>query len=76
MRVRYGAEAEHSSRMMTGTVRNVGLIYVDIKGLGHRALLKTAGVEIVKTRMRDGREVKLKTGAGGEVVDAQLGQKQ
>ncbi|EIN08005.1 hypothetical protein PUNSTDRAFT_144466 [Punctularia strigosozonata HHB-11173 SS5] len=62
---KYGEKAGESARLMTGTMRNVGLVYVDLRGLGHRALLKTAGVEVVKTRLRDGREVRLRTEGGG-----------
>jgi spartin len=68
---RYGKQAGDSTRLMTGAVRNVALVYIDVRGLGHRALLKTAGVEVVKTRLRDGREVRLQT-EGSQVVGAQV----
>lgn len=55
--------------MMTGAVRNVGLVYVDVAGLGRRALLKTAGKEFVKARIK-GRKYNLRTDANGEVVQA------
>lgn len=51
-------------------MRNVGLVYVDVTGLGRRALLKTAGKEYVKAAIK-GRKFKLKTNANGEVIQAE-----
>ncbi|PPQ97954.1 hypothetical protein CVT26_003103 [Gymnopilus dilepis] len=48
---KYGPEAAHSSMLMTGTARNVGLVYVDMRGIGRRALLRRAGKEFVKARL-------------------------
>jgi spartin len=67
---KYGPEAARSTRILTGTARNVALVYVDVTGLGRRALLQTAGKQWIKARVR-GREVELKTDARGEVVQAQ-----
>lgn len=67
---RYGTEAGESTRVLTGTVRNVGLVYVDVTGLGRRALLKTAGKEFVKAKIK-GRKYKLRTDTNGEVVQAE-----
>lgn len=47
---RYGEAAGHNSEMMMGTARNVALVYVDLKGFGRKAILKTAGKEFVKGR--------------------------
>ncbi|KAF5373121.1 hypothetical protein D9758_001486 [Tetrapyrgos nigripes] len=46
---KYGAEAAQSSTYMTGTARNVALIYVDVRGMGRKALLKRAGKRYVKS---------------------------
>ncbi|KAJ6606271.1 hypothetical protein DFH09DRAFT_1119723 [Mycena vulgaris] len=50
---KYGAEAGQSSVMMAGTVRNVALVYIDLHGIGRRALLRRAGKEFVKGRIAD-----------------------
>ncbi|KAF9008983.1 hypothetical protein BDQ17DRAFT_1349310 [Cyathus striatus] len=48
---KYGPDAAHSSLLMAGTARNVGLVYVDMRGIGRRALLKRAGRTWVKARI-------------------------
>ncbi|KAJ3539237.1 hypothetical protein NMY22_g4826 [Coprinellus aureogranulatus] len=50
MHHKYGEEAAHSSMMMANTARNVGLVYVDMRGVGRRALLKRAGKNFIKAR--------------------------
>lgn len=47
---RYGSEAAQSSLLMAGTARNVGLVYIDMHGIGRRALLRRAGKTFVKAR--------------------------
>ncbi|KAJ7063609.1 hypothetical protein C8F01DRAFT_1279563 [Mycena amicta] len=48
---KYGAEAAESSILMTGTARNVALVYIDLRGVGRRALLRKAGKEVIKGRL-------------------------
>lgn len=48
--VRYGPEAAETSQMLAGTARNAGLVYVDLRGIGRRAILKRAGKQFVKGR--------------------------
>ena len=36
---------------MAGTARNVGLVYIDMSGIGRRALLKRAGKTFLKARL-------------------------
>ncbi|KAH8824688.1 hypothetical protein DL96DRAFT_1614740 [Flagelloscypha sp. PMI_526] len=48
---RYGEEAGNNTRMATGTAKNVALVYVDVKGFTHRALLKNAGKHYVKGKL-------------------------
>ncbi|KAJ6497146.1 hypothetical protein C8R47DRAFT_1175867 [Mycena vitilis] len=50
---KYGAEAAQSSVLMAGTARNVALVYIDMRGIGRRALLRRAGKEFVKGRIQD-----------------------
>ncbi|KAF5386691.1 hypothetical protein D9615_001970 [Tricholomella constricta] len=48
---KYGPDAAESSLLMAGTARNVALVYVDMRGIGRRALLKRAGKQFVKARV-------------------------
>lgn len=52
MHHKYGPEAAESSLLMAGTARNVGLVYVDMKGIGRRALLRKAGKGYVTGKLR------------------------
>lgn len=47
----YGPEAARSSLLVAGTARNVGLVYVDLRGVGRRALVRRAGRTFVKAKM-------------------------
>jgi len=49
---KYGADVAHSASMLTGTAKNVGLVYIDMRGIGRRALIKRAGKEYVKAQVR------------------------
>jgi hypothetical protein len=40
--------------LLTGTTKNVGLVYIDMRGIGRRALLRKVGKEYVKSRVRGG----------------------
>lgn len=50
---KYGPQAAESSMHIAGAAKNVGLVYVDLHGVGRRALLKRAGTEWVKARIRN-----------------------
>jgi spartin len=47
---RYGADAGETARHVTGTAKNVALVYIDMRGIGRKALLKRAGKQFVKAR--------------------------
>ncbi|KZT29978.1 hypothetical protein NEOLEDRAFT_491252 [Neolentinus lepideus HHB14362 ss-1] len=49
---KYGSEAGHNTRLLMHTGRNVALVYIDMRGFGRRALVKKAGKEYVKSRVR------------------------
>ena len=40
---KYGDEAAQSTSMLIGTAKNVGLVYIDMRGMGRRALIKRVG---------------------------------
>jgi len=50
---KYGAEAAESSLLMAGTARNIGLVYIDMSGMGRRALLRRAGMSFVKSKVQN-----------------------
>ncbi|KAF8966484.1 hypothetical protein BDZ97DRAFT_1657594 [Flammula alnicola] len=51
---KYGPEAAQSTLLMAGTARNVGLLYVDMHGIGRRALLMKVGKTIVEAAVSHG----------------------
>ncbi|KAG5641100.1 hypothetical protein DXG03_005987 [Asterophora parasitica] len=53
---KYGPQAAESSLLMAGTARNVGLVYIDMRGIGRRALLRRAGTHFVKGQVRSYRD--------------------
>ncbi|KAA1100599.1 hypothetical protein PGTUg99_027068 [Puccinia graminis f. sp. tritici] len=62
----YGAEAGQIAQRANHAVRNVGLVYIDARGVTRRAILKSVGKAAVRGRMNDGREVIL---GSDETVD-------
>lgn len=48
---KYGPEAGHNTRLLMHTGRNVALVYIDMRGIGRRALVKKAGKEFVRSRV-------------------------
>ncbi|KAL1744751.1 hypothetical protein HDZ31DRAFT_63813 [Schizophyllum fasciatum] len=48
---RYGQDAGETSTLAARTAQNVGLVYIDLSGLGRRALIKRAGKHYVKSRL-------------------------
>jgi len=47
---KYGAEVARSTAMLTGTAQNIGLVYIDMRGIGRKALIKRVAKEYVKGR--------------------------
>lgn len=59
-RHKYGAEAAEATRIIGGSVRNVALVYVDVRGVGRKTLFKSTAKGfkgVVKTRLTNGKEV-------------------
>jgi spartin len=63
---RYGAEAGSVASSLTGGMKNVGLVYIDASGVSRRALLKSVAKGMVVGRMRDGQQVVVGGGDGGQ----------
>ncbi|KAJ5359348.1 uncharacterized protein N7496_011761 [Penicillium cataractarum] len=64
---RYGAEAGSVAHNLTGGIKNVGLVYIDATGVSRRALLKSVAKGMVVGRMRDGKQVVVGAGDGGQL---------
>ncbi|PWY92031.1 hypothetical protein BO70DRAFT_357178 [Aspergillus heteromorphus CBS 117.55] len=64
---RYGDQAGSVASDLTGGVKNVGLVYIDAAGVSRKAMLKSVARGMVVGRMRNGRQVLVGTGDGGDV---------
>lgn len=73
---KYGADAGEATKLVGEAVRNVGLVYVDVRGVGRKALIKGAGKGYVKAKIAkksdkgkgdEGEQVVLLGGVGGQV---------
>lgn len=51
---KYGQEVAQSSQSMTGTAKNLGLVYIDMSGMGRKALVRRVGKTYIKTKMSSG----------------------
>lgn len=72
---RYGAEAGAVAADVTGGFKNVGLVYIDVTGVSRRAILKSVAKGMVVGRMKDGKQVVVGTGDGGDIPPAVAGGK-
>ncbi len=68
---KYGPEAGHATALLGGSVRNVAVVYIDVRGVGRRALLKSSAKGFVKARLRNGEEIRLQ-GEGRENAGVQV----
>lgn len=64
---KYGDEAGNVATNLTGGIKNVGLVYIDATGVSRRAMLKSVAKGMVVGRMRDGKQVVVGAGDGGQV---------
>lgn len=64
---RYGAEAGTVASSLTGGIKNVGLVYIDASGVSRKAVLKSVAKGMVVGRMKDGQQVVVGSGDGGQV---------
>jgi spartin len=53
---KYGPDAGRAVGMVGDSVKNVAVVYIDMRGVGRRALLKVAGKRMIKAKM-GGKEV-------------------
>ncbi|KAL4787486.1 senescence-associated protein-domain-containing protein [Aspergillus varians] len=64
---RYGTEAGTVASNVTGGIKNVGLVYIDASGVSRKAVIKSVAKGMVVGRMRDGQQVVVGSGDGGQV---------
>ncbi|KAJ6145356.1 hypothetical protein N7470_009251 [Penicillium chermesinum] len=64
---KYGNEAGEVATNLTGGIKNVGLVYIDATGVSRRAMLKSVAKGMVVGRMRDGKQVVVGAGDGGQM---------
>lgn len=69
---KYGDQAGTLAGHLAGGVKNVGLVYIDITGVSRRAVLKSVAKGMTVGRMKDGKQVVVGGGDGGEVSEADL----
>ncbi|EEQ33676.1 hypothetical protein McanMca71_003969 [Microsporum canis] len=64
---RYGEEARAVTTDLTGGIKNVGLVYIDAMGVSRRAILKSVAKGMVVGRMKDGQQLVVGGGDGGQL---------
>lgn len=73
---RYGTEAGEITSQLAGGVKNVGLVYIDVTGVSRRAVIKSVAKGMVVGKTRQGRNIIVGGGDGGDVTDAEKRQMQ
>ena len=58
---RYGPDASQAATHIGESARNVSMVYIDVRGVGRRALLKKAGRRIMFGSKRQGRDGRVET---------------
>jgi len=64
---RYGPDAGAAAADIAGGVKNVALVYIDASGVSRKAILKSVAKGMVIGRLRDGKQVVVGGGDGGQV---------
>ncbi|WVQ72507.1 hypothetical protein IAR50_002063 [Cryptococcus sp. DSM 104548] len=67
---KYGRDAGEATALVGGSIKNVAVVYVDIAGVGRRALLKSTAKGVIKTRTNDGEIVELRAEGDGRQIKA------
>lgn len=58
---KYGEHAGDNVRMAAGTVKNVVLVYVDVRGFGRKAIVKRVAKTYMKGQIKSGKDAYLKS---------------
>ncbi|WVR07106.1 hypothetical protein IAU60_004146 [Kwoniella sp. DSM 27419] len=67
---KYGPDAGQATALVGGSVKNVAVVYIDVAGVGRRAILKSTAKGFVRAKLRDGETVKLQAEGHGQDVKA------
>ncbi|KAF3061531.1 Spartin [Daldinia childiae] len=54
---KWGAEAGELSKHLSGSVKNVGLVYIDVTGVSRKAVIKAVGKGMVVGKVKGGGEI-------------------
>ncbi|KAL2267001.1 hypothetical protein VTJ83DRAFT_4278 [Remersonia thermophila] len=65
---KWGAEAGDVTRGLTGGIKNVGLVYIDVTGVSRRAILKSVAKGMVVGKTSTGDNIIVGGGDGGVAV--------
>ncbi|WWC89253.1 uncharacterized protein L201_004174 [Kwoniella dendrophila CBS 6074] len=70
---KYGPDAGEATALVGGSVKNVAVVYIDVAGVGRRAILKSTAKGFVKAKLADGETVKLQAeGHGQQIMPGQV----
>lgn len=69
---RYGEQAGSITADLAGGVKNVGLVYIDVTGVSRRAVVKSVAKGMVVGKMKDGQQVVVGGGDGGDFSQSDL----
>jgi len=58
---KYGPDASQAALQMGDSARNVSMVYIDVRGVGRRTLLRKAGRQIVFGSKRQGKDGRMET---------------
>jgi len=64
---KYGPDAESIAADLTGGVKNVGLVYIDVTGVSRRAIIKSVAKGMVVGRVKGGGEIVV--GGDGSIIN-------
>ena len=70
---RYGNDMGNATRFVGESARNVGLVYIDARGIGRRALLKKAGKRYIRAKLGK-KDVILGVDTQGELPQQEVAQ--
>ncbi|OTB03337.1 hypothetical protein M426DRAFT_321907 [Hypoxylon sp. CI-4A] len=65
---RWGPEAGELSKHLSGSVKNVGLVYIDVTGVSRKAVIKAVGKGMVVGKVKGGGEIIVGDDTGGDVA--------
>lgn len=69
---KYGPEAQKITGDITGGIKNVGLVYIDVTGVSRRAVIKSVAKGMVVGHVKGGGQVVVGGGDGGVINPADL----